>query len=90
MLNFRGSVQHHALFFYLFEVFMLVRDTTEYYVYLMVKTEKIFIGSIITDSPHKARQLIWSRFEPEIKAKNSEAQINHLHVEALNNQIMVK
>jgi hypothetical protein len=56
----------------------------------MVKSEKIFMGTIITDSPHKARQLIWSRFEPEIKSKNSEAQINHLHVEVLNDRIMSK
>lgn len=88
-LNFCGSVGiTHS--FYLLGDFMLVQDTTEYYVYLMLKNEKIFLASIITDSPHKARQLVWNKFEPEIKNKNSEAKINHLYVETVNNRIMTK
>lgn len=69
---------------------MLDRKLVDYNVYLMKGHEKLFIASILTDSPHKARNIVWNKFEPEIKRKSPDAKINHLQIEALDDQIMVK
>lgn len=69
---------------------MLNRNLIDYSVYLMKGNEKIFIASILTDSPHKARNIVWNKFEPEIKRKSPNAKVNHLHIEVPDDQVMVK
>lgn len=69
---------------------MLDRKATDYNVYLMRGSEKIFIASILTDSPHKARSIVWNKFEPEIKRKSPDAKVNHLHIEVPDDRIMIK
>lgn len=69
---------------------MFPRQQIEYYVYLTSGNEKDFLGSVFADSPHQAKQLVWSKFEPEIKRKNPEAKVKHLFVETINNQIFTK
>ena len=77
-------------FFFSLEFKMLDRKATDYNVYLMKGHEKLFIASILTDSPHKARNIVWNKFEPEIKRKSPDAKVNHLHIEVPDDQVMVK